>query len=303
MTFRAITSLLVLCLSCIAAAVRGASGDGMQVALGAGFLSSRDTLSFELGNDELGTWSAVDWSVDGTLAALHAELTMPLESSTFVCDGRYARSLSLDGSSEDRDWRPWLRPGLSDISEADTEAELESVQIRVGFEFPVQSSATLRAFTGYTRQMLDMEDRDMRGSFDYGTVQVTWPGQVGTYSVEFSAVTLGVEAETELGAQFFANAKVEVLTALTADAYGNWVRVGHTFDQEASGDGYAATIQLGYRLSQHLTVTGEFEWMSMTADGSGRQRGVQDGVAYDSRVLREISAEHQAIGLGLEWAL
>jgi len=297
--------LLVLFLVCTAPPdVRAASDDTMRATLGTELLPARDTLSFKLGDSELGTWSAVDWSVDGVLAAIEADLALPLAGTTLVCDGRYARSLSLDGSSEDRDWRPWLRPGLSDYSEADTEAELESLRVRLGLDLPVGSHATtLRVFTGYIRHMLDMDDRNMRGSFDYGAESISWPGLVGTYSVDFSAVTLGLETVAELGPQFSASAKVEILTSLTADARGRWVRVGHAFDQEASGDGFAASVRLGYRLSERLAVTGGFEWMSMTADRSGRQNGVRDGSAYDSRVLREISMEHQAIGLGLEWAL
>ena len=103
------------------------------LSLEAGAARSSGSCEFTLGSEELGNWSRVRWPLDGTLAAASVayEHNVSDDVSAF-CRVEAERSISLNGTSQDWDWRPWERAGLSDYSEADSAGEWMSWDLVFG---------------------------------------------------------------------------------------------------------------------------------------------------------------------------
>lgn len=260
---------------------------------------SQGTFGFELGNDVVGTWSKVEWPLDGMAGGLEGTAFWPLDDRrSFILKARYGQSFSLDGTSRDWDWRPWERPDLSDYSETDSSGSLQTLDVRAGLRFPLVRRVELQLLAGYSRTSLDFEDSNLTGSYDYGQTPVSYEGAVDTYSADLSGFCLGAELIAQAGEKLTLSARAEATVSLSIDTDADWIRQGNQFEQSANGNGIAISGQAGYAIRPHLTLTAQAGWTSLSAQ-DGRQSGTQDGAVYDEDIVREISMEYVSLGIGM----
>lgn len=257
---------------------------------GGSFQHAQGIFGFELGNDTLGTWSKIEWPLSGILGGVECEGGWPLDGDRMVAVSvRYGRSLSMTGTSTDRDWRPWERPDVSDSSETDFSGTIQALDVRVGFRFPV-ARLDLTLLTGYSRSAVDFEDNNLTGIYDYGANPITSEGPVDTYSASLAGLSVGGEISARMHEKLALAIRVETLMNLSVNADADWIRQGNSFSQDASGTGLAIAGKADYRMREHLTLRTEVEWTARSAHG--RQAGTQDGESYDLDIVRQISMEY-----------
>lgn len=287
---------VALQVSCYCAAE---SGPGYSVGGSVGFWEG--TPGFELGNDDPGTWSKLEWPLSGMIGNVDGVIVWPLASDhAFVFGGRYGRALSLSGTGKDWDWRPWEQPGvLSDYSETDSSGDLSILYLHAGYRFPIASSVTLQLLAGYEQTSVDIEDQNMVGSYDYGTTPVSYPGTVATYAAEYVGIILGAELAVNIGEKLILNGCFKVIPDLSATADANWIRQGDTFHQEASGMDLTIAGEAGYEIQQDVVLTVGVEWNSCVADQDGRQSGTYDGSSYNSDIVREMTLDSLSALIGV----
>lgn len=261
---------------------------------------SQGTFGFELGDDTVGTWSKVEWPLDGVIGGLEGIALWPLDDRrAFILKARYGQSFSLDGTSRDWDWRPWERPDLSDYSETDSSGSLQTLDLRAGLRFSVAHHVELQLLAGYSRSSLDFEDSNLTGSYDYGQTPVSYEGAVDTYAADLSGFCLGGELIAHTGEKLTLSARAEATVSLSIDTDADWIRQGNQFEQSANGNGMTISGQAGYAIRPHMALTAEAGWTSLSAQ-DGRQSGTQDGVSYDADIVREISMESATFGIGMK---
>ena len=290
-------SLLASC--CCAAETLRASESTPSYSIAGSVWRSQGSLEFELGNDEFGTWSKVEWPLNGLLGGIEGDVVWPFDAGrALVVSIRYGHSFSMDGTSQDWDWRPWERPDVSDYSETDSSGDLQTIDVRVGFRFPIGRTVDLQLLTGYSRSSIDFEDQNLTGSYDYGQTPISYQGPVDTYSAAFSGLCLGGEVVARAGDKLTLSARVETILNLSVSADGDWIRRGNHFEQEANGTGLTVSGRMGYEIRPHVAVAAEAGWISQTARNGG-QHGTQDGLSYDADIVREISLQYITAGIGV----
>ena len=204
----------------------------------------------------------------------------------------------MNGTSRDWDWRPWDRPGLSDYSETDSSGTLQTFDARAGFRFPVGRRVDLQFSVGYDQSMIDLDDQNLTGSYDYGQTPVSYQGPVDTYSADFSGFCFGGALAARVADRLTLLAGAEAIVNLSVSADAEWLRSGDSFAQSANGTGLTVSGKAKYAIRKNLALTAQAAWVSQTAR-DGHQSGTQDGIPYDSGILRNIEMEYVTAGIGV----
>lgn len=213
---------------------------------------------------------------------------------------RFARDLTMEGTSTDRDWDGYGNPVASSWSDSEGELTMWSIrgELVTGFPeaaFPVPDR--LGVFMGYGEERFSYEDSNLRADYD---VPVS-PSQVNaTYELDFSGARLGLFGSSEITETLSCSAELEWIPFLSAESDALWVLRNYPFQQSANGSGIVVGAELAYRLTSLISAHLGIKWTSLIADENGEENGVLDGAAYEgAEIVDELTSEFASVELAL----
>jgi len=253
-----------------------------------------EVVDFSLGIDSIGTWSRLRWVYSSIQCVIGGRL-----SSDITGDGRCVVALvpswglpvSMDGSSDDWDWHPWISDEISDYSCADTDGETSwfelSAEMRLSEGKTVVDTVI---FVKYRAYDASMEDSNLVGIYDYGTWPVAFSGKVATYDLEVTSCEVGVALHGPICRQVEWFCSVAGVYPVGVTGHGVWLLAEKEFWQEIEGSGWRVTtgVNARYGIVSAQLLVGKSD---LECTDGGRQWGWDNGDYYDEPILRELDLE------------
>ena len=290
--------LFLLALLLAATPCMAASGLSIE----AGAAQAGGSYEFTLGSEELGDWSRVRWPLDGVLMTGAIKYDHGIsEKITARYEVGMQKSLTMSGTGQDWDWRPWEREGLSDYSETESDADLFKWELVAGMAVDVTPTLACMFSIGYQQLEVDFEDRNLDAWYDYGTDVFTADGLAATYALAASGPFFGIGAQWQVDERLRVFAEARYSPSLELEGEGEWIRAGKHFDQKIDATGLEVRVRPLYQLTSALDVALQYVHATQESDGAGRQWGTEGATSYDAQMVMAAESELSYWGAALIW--
>lgn len=243
---------------------------------------------FEIGLEGQQIVSKLEYPLDGWMAEARASYAFPFLERRLSVRGRYARSLSVSGTSKDTDYYPdggtWI------YSECDNDATVREWDAEAAFLQPVGDTLLLGGFAGYGERAYDFEDTNLVMS---RPVHHTHAGPVATYDMKFTGIYLGAMGRWAIYRGLSIEGRMALIPFLKASGDALWILRDYPFSQTAEGLGASVSARLSYAFNRYFSVFLGARWTRLDADSKGRESGSVDGETYsDEPWVRNITASY-----------
>ena len=247
------------------------------------------------------------YPLDGWMAEIQAESSFPFAVGrrrfSISVRARHARSIRVDGTSNDTDWDSL---GVtSDYSESDCRADIimwdvdAAFSIRV-FQQRMPLALDIGVVAGYGTQRFKFTDRNLHTMiWDHQETDQRDTGVVSYYTTTSHTGRVGLFLDVHTHRRLRCRVEAAYVPYLRAKADALWVLRNYPFWQKADGRGYTLKLRADYTVWRRLSLFTGLRRVSLVADRHAVEGGVLDGTPYeDEPYVSEITSRYSGVEVG-----